>query len=178
MWVGFLFAVVTAKPKVTSRWGFIDDVLSCKPHYMIGEPHPARSVFLFRNSRCDSVNNSCSFLMFSLCSDLELMSRLLHCILNMSCLPRCILKNTWTTKRKQNVSSVWGTKDVVNKWESILYLDSLRKIDQIWEGHIDLRAKANAFEGKRLLFSAFPEHLLENRHFVKRFRHIISLNPR
>lgn len=132
----FFFAVVIVKSKLTLRWCFIVDILNYKPHYMIVRPHPAESISLLRNScvipSIIHVHLSCSrFVQTS-----EFMSRLLHCILNVSSIPRCISRNTWSTRRKSDESLVRKTEDIVSK------IRILEEIDQIIE-------RANGFEGKR-----------------------------
>ena len=177
MWVGFPLAVVTAKPKLTSRWCFIVDILSCKPHYMTVEPHPAESIFPFQNSWCDSVHNSCSFLMFSLCSDLELISRFLYCILNMSSLPRCILENTRATKRKPSVSWVWETEDVLNKLKRILFWEPKENLSNMGRAHrSEGKSRCIWREEITLLYCFLSTYKITGIYFLKHFRHIIPLN--
>lgn len=46
----------------------------------------------------------------------------------------------------------------------------------MWEGRIGLRAKANAIWSEETSLR-FSERVLDNRHFVKYFRRIISVSP-
>lgn len=136
---GLSFCCGYSQTKIHFEMCFIVDILNCKPQYMIVEPHPAKSIFLFRNScaiQCIiHVRSSCShFVQTS-----EFTSSLLHCILNMSSLPRCILRNMWARKKTPNVSLIWETEDV-NKREGVRLLESLRKTDQIM-------GRAYRFEG-------------------------------
>lgn len=150
---GLSFCCGYSQTKIPCEMCFIVDILNCKPHYTIVAPHPAESAFLFRVSgaiRCRiRVHSSCShFVQTS-----EFTSRSLHCILNMSSLPRCVLRNTRARRKTPNVSLIWETGGVVNAPKGVLFLESLRKIDQMVGRANRFEDKRRAFKAKRLRFS-------------------------
>lgn len=138
---GLSFCCGYSQTKTHFEMRFIVNILNCKPHYVIMEPHPRESISLFQNYcaiQCIiHVHSSCSHFVLPW----EFLNRLLHCILIMSSLPRCILRNIWAMKRKPNVSLGWETEDIVNQLKGVLFLESRGKMDQ-------MMVRACKFEGK------------------------------